>query len=82
MRALAGFLRTFDVTGELHKITSPTLVIGAKHDWICAPEFSEEIASQIRNADLRMFEHSGHLVITDEHEAFLDVVRGFVPYNR
>ena len=77
-----GFLRTFDVTGELHKITAPTLVIGAKHDWICAPEFSEEIASKIPNADLSMFEHSGHSVITDEHQAFLDVVRGFVTYNQ
>ena len=77
-----GFLREFDVTGDLHKITAPTLVIGARHDWICAPEFSEEIASKIPNADLRMFEHSGHSVITDEHQAFLDVVRGFVTYNR
>lgn len=77
-----GFLREFDVTGDLHKITAPTLVIGARHDWICAPEFSEEIASKIPNADLRMFEHSGHSVITDEHQDFLDVVRGFVTYNR
>ena len=77
----SGFLRTYDIRDQLHKITAPTLVIGARHDWICAPEFSEEIASLIPNADLRIFEHSGHSVIGDEHQAFLDVVRGFVTYN-
>jgi proline iminopeptidase len=77
-----GFLRTYDVTNELHKITAPTLVIGAAHDWICAPEFSVEIAERIPNADLRIFERSGHSVIYDEQEAFIDVVRGFVTYNQ
>jgi proline iminopeptidase len=77
-----GFLRTYDVTNQLHKITAPTLVIGAAHDWICAPEFSAEIASKIPNADLRLFEHSGHSVITDEHQAFLDVIRGFITYTQ
>ncbi len=72
-----GFLRTYDVTDHLHKITAPTLVIGAAHDWICAAE----IASKIPNADLRMFEHSGHSVITDEHQAFLDVIRGFITHK-
>lgn len=77
-----GFLRKYDVTSELHKISAPTLVIGAAHDWICAPEFSREIANKIPNADLRIFERSAHSVITDEHEAFLDVIRGFITYTR
>ncbi|HEX6344996.1 alpha/beta fold hydrolase [Umezawaea sp.] len=77
----AGFLRTYDVTGDLHRITAPTLVIGGRHDWICAPEFSEEIARSIRGAELRIFENSGHTVYTDEHEAFVDVVRGWLTYT-
>jgi proline iminopeptidase len=77
-----GFLRTYDVTSDLHRISAPTLVIGATYDWICAPEFSEEIASKIPNADLRIFERSAHSVITDENEAFLDAVRGFITYKR
>ncbi len=76
-----GFLRTYDVTGDLHRITAPTLVIGARHDWICAPEFSAEIARGIPGADLRIFEHSGHSVLSDEPEAFTDVVRGFLTYT-
>jgi proline iminopeptidase len=76
-----GFLRSYDVTGELHRITVPTLVIGARHDWICAPEFSVEIAGRIPGADLRIFENSGHTVYTDEPEAFVDVVRGWLTYT-
>jgi proline iminopeptidase len=75
------FVRDYDVTDQLSSITAPTLVIGARHDWICAPEFSELIASRISNADLRIFEDSGHSVTADEQEAFLDVVRGFLPYK-
>jgi proline iminopeptidase len=77
-----GFLRTYDVTEDLAKITAPTLVIGGKHDWICAPEFSEQIASMIPNADLRIFEDSAHSVAADEHDALMDVIKGFITYNK
>ena len=64
------------------KLRLPTLVIGARHDWICPPEFSEEIASAIPNADLRIFEHSGHSIRADEPEALLDAIVGFIVYKR
>jgi proline iminopeptidase len=79
--AFGGFLRDYNVLDELHKITAPTLVIGARHDWICAPEFSEEIAKAIPKADLRIFENSGHLIRVDEPEALLDVIAGFLVYQ-
>lgn len=81
-QAFGGFLRTYDVRDQLPKITAPTLVIGAKHDWICAPEFSEEIAELIPNADLRIFENSGHGVRADEPESLLDAIAGFIVYKR
>jgi proline iminopeptidase len=73
-------LHGYDVTGQLAGIRVPTQVIGARHDWICAPEFSVEIAERIPGAQLRMFENSGHNVADDEHDAFIDVVRGFLDY--
>jgi proline iminopeptidase len=76
-----GFLRTYDVTNDLHKVTAPTLVIGGRHDWICPPELSEEIARLIPHADLRIFEKSSHSVAADEHEALMDLIKGFVVYN-
>jgi proline iminopeptidase len=77
-----GFLRTYDVMDQLHKITCPTLVIAGKHDWICAPELSEEFAARIPQADLRIFEHSAHSVAADEPDLFLDTIRGFLAYNQ
>lgn len=79
--AFGGFLRTYDIRDQLHKITAPTLVIGARHDWICPPEFSEEIADRIPNADLRIFEESGHVIRADEPDALLDVIAGFIVYK-
>ncbi len=77
----AGFLRDYDITDQLHRIDAPTLVIAGRHDWICPPEFSQLIASKIPNADLRIFENSGHSVMGDEHPDFIDVVRGFLIYQ-
>lgn len=76
------FLREYDVRDQLNNITCPTLVIAGRHDWICPPEFSEEIARLIPHADLRIFENSAHMVTGDEHQAFIDVVRGVVTYNQ
>jgi proline iminopeptidase len=76
-----GFLRSWDVTDDLAKITAPTLVIAGRHDWICPPDLSELIASKIPNSDLRIFEHSSHSVAADEPQAFVDVIKGFVTYH-
>ncbi|WP_319423572.1 alpha/beta fold hydrolase [Pleurocapsa sp. FMAR1] len=80
--AFGGFLRCYSLLDQLHKITSPTLVIGGRHDWICPPEFSEEIASKIPNADLRIFNNSSHLIRVDEPEALRDTIAGFLVYKQ
>ena len=81
-RAFGGFLRTFDLRPELGRIAAPTLVIAGRHDWICPPEFSEEIAKLITRAELRIFENSSHSVRADEPQALLDAIAGFVVYKR
>lgn len=80
--AFGGFLQTYNLLDQLPLITAPTLVIGARHDWICPPEFSEEIARLIPNSDLRIFEQSGHSVRADEPEALLDAIAGFLVYKQ
>jgi proline iminopeptidase len=76
--AFSGFLRNYNILNELHKITSPTLVIAGRHDWICPPEFSEEIAQAIPNAYLKIFENSGHLIRVDEPQLLLDEIINFL----
>ena len=76
-----GFLRRFDLRGELGRISAPTLVLAGRHDWICPPEFSEEIARLIPGADLRVFERSSHSIRSDEPEAMVDAILGFLVYR-
>ncbi|MBV8095539.1 MAG: alpha/beta fold hydrolase [Acetobacteraceae bacterium] len=78
----SGFLRRFDLRAELGRIIAPTLILAAAHDWICPPAYSEEIHRLIRGSDLRLFEKSGHSVRTDEPEAMLDAILGFIVYRR
>lgn len=73
-----GFLQTFDLRPELPHITAPTLVLAGRHDWICPPAFSQEIADLIPRSRLRIFEHSSHSIRVDEPEAMLDEIRRFV----
>ena len=73
-----GFLRRFDLRGELGRITAPTLILAGRHDWICPPEFSEEIQRLIPGSDLRIFEESSHSIRVDEPQAMVDAIVGFV----
>ncbi len=79
-RAVApgSFLRSYDLRPELAKITAPTLILAGRHDWICAPEFSEEIHRLIPGSQLRIFEHSSHSIRVDEPEAMIGAIAGFV----
>src|SRR3546814_11761966 len=76
--APGGVLRTFDLRPELPRIAAPTLILAGRHDWICHPDFSEEIHRLIPGSDLRIFEDSSHSIRVDETRAFLDAVAGFV----
>jgi proline iminopeptidase len=76
--AFSGFLRSYNLTENLPKITAPTLVIGGGKDWICAPEFSEDIARRIPRSKLIIFENSGHLIRLDEPDALLEAIADFI----
>lgn len=76
--APGGFLQTFDLRPELPAITAPALVIAGQHDWICPPEFSEEIQRLIPHARLEVFEHSSHSLRVDEPERMIRAIRDFV----
>jgi proline iminopeptidase len=79
--APSGCMRSFDLRPELASVVAPTLIVAGRHDWICAPEFSEEIHRLIRDSDLRVFEESGHSISKDEPQRLLDAIAGFVMSN-
>jgi proline iminopeptidase len=67
-----------DLRPELGRITVPTLVVAGRHDWICPPEFSEEIVRLIPGAELRIFENSSHTIRADEPDALINAIASFV----
>src|SRR6266568_9575661 len=73
-----GFLRSFDLRPELPAITARTLILAGRHDWICQPEFSEEIHCIIKDSQLRIFEKSSHSIRNDEPELLRETIVDFV----
>jgi proline iminopeptidase len=76
--APGGFLHNYDLRPQLGKIAAPTLILAGRHDWICAPEFSEEIQSLIPGSQLQVFEESSHSIRMDEPQAMIDAITKFV----
>ena len=76
--APGGFLLDYDLRPELKKIIAPTLVLAGRHDWICAPEFSEEIHALIPGSQLKIFEKSSHSLRGDEPEEFFATLKEFI----
>ena len=63
---------------RLGEITTRSLVFGGRLDRTCPLGAAEEIAAGIPNAELVVFERSGHMPFVEEQEAYLDAVRRFV----
>lgn len=76
--APGGFMHALDLRPQLAAIRAPTLVIAGRHDWICPPEFSEEIHRLIPGSKLLVFEHSSHSIRVDEPERLRREILAFV----
>jgi proline iminopeptidase len=79
--APGGFMHGYDLRPELRNIRAPTLILAGRHDWICAPEFSEEIQHLIPGSELRIFEQSSHSIRVDEPAAMIDAIAKFIVHK-
>ena len=73
-----GFLRHFDLRPDLARITAPTLILAGRKDWICPPEFSEEIHALIPGSRLVIVEDSSHSMRVDAPERLFGEILDFV----
>jgi proline iminopeptidase len=73
-----GFLRRFDLRPELARITAPVLILAGRHDWICPPEFSEEIHALLPGSRLAIVEESSHSMRVDAPERLFGEIIDFV----
>jgi len=76
--APGGFMHSYDLRPKLGAIRVPTLILAGRQDWICAPEFSEEIHRLIPGSKLVIFENSSHSMRLDEPEGMRREIAAFV----
>ena len=67
-----------EVEDRLAEITQPVLVMTGRHDRTCTVAAAEAIAAGISNAELRIFERSGHMTFVEEPELYVAIVRSFL----
>jgi pimeloyl-ACP methyl ester carboxylesterase len=70
------------VTVELEKIAVPALVVWGAHDTLIAPEVGRRAAARLQRSEFVLFDHSGHLPMEEEPEAFLRAVLPFLERHR
>ena len=67
-----------EVEDRLGRVTQPTLVLAGRLDRTCSVEAGQAIAAGIPNAELVVFERSGHMTFVEEQDAYLAAVRSFL----
>ncbi len=68
----------FDGTSLVREVRCPTLVLTGSEDEIIPPQNSEEICKLIPHAELRVFAEMGHLLLIEDPENFVALVRSFL----
>ncbi|MET3728222.1 proline iminopeptidase [Fictibacillus halophilus] len=68
----------FDVTRQLHNITTPTLIIGGVHDVQCPISFSEEIKEEISHSTFVRFNESNHYPFLEEAQLYKEEIQKFI----
>jgi proline iminopeptidase len=67
-----------EVEDRLAEIAHPVLVLAGRHDRACSVEAAETMAGGIPNAELVVFENSGHMTFVEEPALYVAVVRDFL----
>lgn len=68
----------FDLRDQLPGLDLPVLITVGRHDWITPLSASEELAALLPDAELVVFEHSGHGPQNEERDRWTAVVRDFL----
>jgi proline iminopeptidase len=70
-------LKLWDVKAELHKITVPTLSIGATHDTM-DPEQMKFISEEVQNGRFLLCPNGSHLSLFDDQKLYFDGLVKFI----
>jgi 3-oxoadipate enol-lactonase len=67
-----------NITGELHRIPAPTLVICGEQDILKPRTYAERIVREIPQAEFVLIPECGHVVIWEKPDIFNSLVLGFL----
>jgi proline iminopeptidase len=68
------------VMDRLNEITVPTLVFAGRHDFLFPPEHQMILADRLPNAQLELFDHSGHNPQMEQAAEVIEVIKGFLSH--
>ncbi len=71
-----------EVEDRLGDIRHPVLILAGRWDRTCSVEAAECIAAKTPNAELVVFENSGHIIFVEENERYISTVRAFLERHR
>ncbi len=77
---IVGTIKNIDFTGDLEKITVPTLITCGRHDEV-TPEIARTLHSGIRNSEMLVFQESSHLQFWEEREKYMNELEKFIKKN-
>jgi proline-specific peptidase len=66
------------VEDRLAEVAHPVLVLAGRHDRTCPVPAAEAMAEGLPDAELVVFEHSGHMTFVEENGAYVAAVRDFL----
>ncbi len=70
--------RKFDGIAHLSELKMPVLVVGGADDILAPPSYSEQLHANIKNSQLMVIEHAGHMVMVEAHQDFNAVLEEFL----
>jgi proline iminopeptidase len=71
-------VQSYNVVPRLGEIETPTLVLTGREDFIAPPSQAERLGRRMPNAQVVIFEHSGHYPHVEEHEVFFATIRSWL----
>ncbi len=71
-------IKKYDGTSHLSELKMPTLVIAGADDILAPVSYSEQLHANIKNSDLSVIEHAGHIVMVEAHQEFNAVLEEFL----
>ena len=74
-------LETFNTVNRLSQVSTSTLLLGSRYDWITPlQQGAERFHAALPRAQLVVFENSGHFPFIEERAAYLNTVRNWLAH--